>query len=215
MNLRIILIFILFFMSLNFIGHKRTVIRECLSKQKIYYQELFKDALSLSLIPSESFTGYIPAFIIFESGQEKFMEPQYMKLIPKSVANFLDLEKKEHLSKLLAMYGKYARNIIVFTVPLPVDAYFGLWRSYFLILIYSLFIFVTFNLCARYLVRLNSSNGWYLYLVLMGLVWVYIRYDINRSFSRTWQSILFSIPIVSLFLIRAKIYYSKRGYVNA
>ena len=201
-NLRIVFIFLILFLSLNFIGNKRDILRKCLADQQLYYQALLKDAITLSLIPSESFSGYIPAYIIFASGEKKFIEPQYMKLMPRTVAKFLDLDKKEHFSKMLAIHGKYARNQTVFTVSLPVDAYFGLWRSFIMLAIYSFSVFAIFNWSARYLVRLNSINGWYLYLVLMGLVWVYIRYDVNRSFSRTWQTLLFSAPIIIFFWFR-------------
>ena len=198
-NLKLLLAMMILFMSFNYIGQKRSIIRQSFADGVVYAEQLLKDAIAISFIPSEAFTGYIPAYIIFESGEEKFTEPQYMKLMPRTVAKLLNLPKKEHLSKLLAIHGKYARNQVVFTVSLPVDAYFGLGRSYIFIVIYTFFVFSFFNWIARYLVGLKSFNGWYLYLVLMGLVWVYIRYDINRSFSRTWQTLLFSLPILLMF----------------
>ena len=207
LNLRVVLIFLIVLLSFNYIGQKRKEIRHCFADSKIYFHELLKDAIPLSLIPSEAFTGYVPAYIIFESGEEKFMEPQYIKPIPRIIANFIGIKKKEHMSKLLSIHGKFARNLTVFTVSLPVDAYFGLNRSYGLLALYGFVIFSLLNWLARYLVRLNSYNGWVLYMVLMGLVWVYIRYDVNRAFSRTWQSLLFSIPIILLF-------YNKKSFFN-
>ena len=198
-KLRYIIIIVALFMLFNFIGQKRFAIRQCMADKKFNFHALFEDSLALSLIPSESFTGYIPAYIIFDSGEEKFMESQYKKLIPRTVARIFRIEKKEHLSKLLAVHGKFARNLTVFTVPLPIDAYFGLHKSYTLVAIYSFLIFSLFNWSANRLIIKRTFNGWFLYLMLIGLIWVYVRYDINRSFSRTWQSLIFLLPIIYLF----------------
>jgi hypothetical protein len=193
---RVVAFVLILSLAMNYIGNKRHILRECMARRTILANELAEDFLVQTLIPLESFTGYIPAYIVFESSEEAFAEPQYLKPLPRVAARMLGIQKREAFSELLALYGAYSRGMVVFTVPLPIDGYFGCSRSYALLFVYSLIVFGAFNIAARWLVQKGTLWSVYAYFVLMGLVWVYIRYDLNRSFSRTWQSVLFSIPLL-------------------
>lgn len=185
--------------AFNFVGAKRSEIRQMLAQGDLMPPTLFDDVISASLVPGEAFTGYIPGYIMFTADPAYFDEPQYIKPIPRFVAAILGIEKRPHMSALLGMRGTRRNNLTVFTVPLPVDAYVGLRQSYVLVFFYSLTLFALSNAIGIALIRRKSLVGVLGYLLVIGLMWVLIRYDINRSFSRVWQTVLFSVPLFAYF----------------